>query len=228
MFDLHQDNRTLDAWIRIGLVFAVVLSVVISMERLADAQTEEPDQVVTVCIAKGGSIQVVSRDEPCPRSAERTILATSAALEAVLKQLEVVDQRVDQIIAAELGNGQVLASCLKVKAVAAQTITDLQAVAAEWPSELNEQQVSWVVATLNEEGSVETTERQATISAEKLGEIIAELEAEAECQRNGTNSLDTYFSNDDQKNAQLYELLSVVMKTMHEMRSLGGSNSGGP
>lgn len=153
-----------------------------------------------------------------PRSTERTTLATSAALEAALKQIEVVEQRVDQIIAAELDSAQVLASCLEVKAVAAQTITDLQAVAAEWPSDLNEQQVSWIVATLSGEGSVETTKRQATLTADKLNEVIAEVERLAECQRNGTESLDTQFTSTDQKNAQLYELLSAVMKTMNDIR----------
>lgn len=203
--------------IRIGLSAALVFSGVLMMERLADAQTEEADLAVIVCISKGGSLQVVHEEEPCPKNTERTRLATSAALEAALKQIEVLEQRVEGIIAAELDSSQVLASCLEVKAVAAHTITDLQTLAAEWPAELEEQLVSWIEATLSEDGSVETTEREGTLAAEELQERLKEIERLAECRRNGTESLDTQFKADDQKDHQLYELLSAVIRTLHDV-----------
>ena len=60
-----------------------------------------------------------------------------------------------------------------------------------------------------------------------LGDAIKSLESEQEEVRNDRTMDTTAFQNFDQQSNQLYNMLSSVVKTMSEMRSIGaGSRSG--
>ena len=86
-------------------------------------------------------------------------------------------------------------------------------------------QVTWFYYSLNANNEVIATEQTETLDADAINEVIKELDALAQCNRNEADFIRAHFSNWDEKQNQLAQQLATVLRVLKDILRIGVGGS---
>jgi hypothetical protein len=111
-----------------------------------------------------------------------------------------------------------LAKCFEVKELALETFAQLHDELAVLPDG-GIKEITWVYYSLDDNDEVTATEQTESLDADKLREVIREVETRSECVRNNRQIASGLFEHFDGINTQNIRSIARVMRAMKNMES---------